>query len=270
MKIAIISDVHGNITALNEAFKDIEKRNVDKIFCLGDMIIKCSSPYECVEKISKNCEVIIKGNCEESGVSKPKIKEHLWNRAKLSDAQRKMIENLPYSYDFYISGYKVRLMHASPRSVHEKSYYFNANDGFYDRMKEMFKNNDYLGKNLGEEPDIVIFGHIHRPMILRIENKMLINPGAISNTSYIITKNNKSYTLGSYLILDGDFGSKEISTLSYELIKFPYDNMEEARKIRNLDMPNKEEAAIELETGKYFNRRPLILKENLQNISFDN
>ena len=35
-KIAIISDVHGNITALNTVLKDIKKRNINKIFCLGD------------------------------------------------------------------------------------------------------------------------------------------------------------------------------------------------------------------------------------------
>lgn len=40
-KIAIISDVHGNITALNTVLKDIKKRNINKIFCLGDSIIKC-------------------------------------------------------------------------------------------------------------------------------------------------------------------------------------------------------------------------------------
>ena len=47
-KIAIISDIHGNITALNEVLKDIEKRGIKKIMCLGDMVIKCSSPRECL------------------------------------------------------------------------------------------------------------------------------------------------------------------------------------------------------------------------------
>ena len=37
-KIAIISDVHGNITALRAVIKDIEARGIDKIFCLGDSV----------------------------------------------------------------------------------------------------------------------------------------------------------------------------------------------------------------------------------------
>ena len=49
-KIAIISDVHGNITALNTVLKDIKKRNINKIFCLGDSIIKCVNPDLVIDK----------------------------------------------------------------------------------------------------------------------------------------------------------------------------------------------------------------------------
>ena len=52
-KIAIISDIHGNITALDAVFEDIENRGIKRIFCLGDMLIKCSSPEKCVEKTLK-------------------------------------------------------------------------------------------------------------------------------------------------------------------------------------------------------------------------
>ena len=37
-KIAIISDIHGNLEALKAVLKDIQERNIDKIFCLGDII----------------------------------------------------------------------------------------------------------------------------------------------------------------------------------------------------------------------------------------
>ena len=40
-KIAIISDIHGNITALEKVLDDIEKRGIKRIMCLGDMIVKC-------------------------------------------------------------------------------------------------------------------------------------------------------------------------------------------------------------------------------------
>lgn len=43
-KIAIISDVHANLTALEAVLVDIKKRGVNRIFCLGDSILKCTRP----------------------------------------------------------------------------------------------------------------------------------------------------------------------------------------------------------------------------------
>ena len=70
MKIAVISDIHGNLQALTETIKDIEKRNVDKIICLGDIVGKGAHPNECVEIIKKYCDVVIQGNCDRHFVSK--------------------------------------------------------------------------------------------------------------------------------------------------------------------------------------------------------
>ena len=259
-KIAIISDIHGNLTALNAVLDDIKSRGVDKIMCLGDMIVKCSSPKECVDKILKSCEVVVKGNCEERGVEDPRIDEHIWNREKLTQKQREIISNLPLSYDFYISGYKVRIMHASPRSIHQKSFFWNFDSEFDEHFNFMFENTEYLD-NIGQEtPDIVIFGHIHRPFIVRRKDRVLINPGAVSNASDILKIDEEDVFYGSYLILDGDIDSKKKSRLSYKIIKFTYNNVIEANKIINSDMPNKEQAYEEMMTGKYFSRLKLHLE----------
>lgn len=259
-KIAIISDIHGNLTALNAVLDDIKSRGADKIMCLGDMIVKCSSPKECVDKILKSCEVVVKGNCEERGVEDPRIDEHIWNREKLTQKQREIISNLPLSYDFYISGYKVRIMHASPRSIHQKSFFWNFDSEFDEHFNFMFENTEYLG-NIGQEtPDIVIFGHIHRPFIVRRKDRVLINPGAVSNASDILKIDEEDVFYGSYLILDGDIDSKKKSRLSYKIIKFTYNNVIEANKIINSDMPNKEQAYEEMMTGKYFSRLKLHLE----------
>ena len=53
-KIAIISDIHGNITALEAVLEDIKKRNINKIFCLGDNITKCTHPDLVIDKIKEN------------------------------------------------------------------------------------------------------------------------------------------------------------------------------------------------------------------------
>lgn len=260
-KIAIISDIHGNITALDAVFEDIENRGIKRVFCLGDMLIKCSSPEKCVEKTLKKCEVVIKGNCEDRVVSTPRIEEHFWNKNRLYKEQIDKINELPLYYDFYMSGLKIRLMHASPNSIFEKAHYWNFDNSFETRMLNMFKNTEYFG-NLGvDEPDVVIFGHIHKPILMRIKNKTLINPGAVSNASDMISKDEKKYSFGSYLIVEGEFNSRKLSQISYKIVKFTYDYMKEAENIRNTDMPSKEEAAHEIETGEYFNRSNIYHKE---------
>lgn len=48
-RIAIISDVHGNITALNTVLEDIKSRNISRIFCLGDSVTKCANPDKVID-----------------------------------------------------------------------------------------------------------------------------------------------------------------------------------------------------------------------------
>ena len=88
----------------------------------------------------------------------------------------------------------------------------------------------------------------------------MINPGAVSNASDLLKIGNKDVFYGSYLILDGDIDSKKKSRLSYKIIKFTYNNVTEAKKIINSDMPNKEQAYEEMMTGKYFSRLKLHLE----------
>jgi diadenosine tetraphosphatase ApaH/serine/threonine PP2A family protein phosphatase len=59
---AIISDIHSNLEALNAVLEDIDKRGVEKIICLGDIVGYGANPKECVDLIMERCEVCICGN----------------------------------------------------------------------------------------------------------------------------------------------------------------------------------------------------------------
>lgn len=64
IKIAVISDLHGNLEALKKVLEDIKNRNVNKIICLGDIIAKGSHPNECIDLVRKNCFIILRGNTD--------------------------------------------------------------------------------------------------------------------------------------------------------------------------------------------------------------
>ena len=68
-KIALISDIHSNIVALKAVLEDIESRRITRIFCLGDIVLKGSSPCETLDLIRSKCEVVIKGNCDNYAVN---------------------------------------------------------------------------------------------------------------------------------------------------------------------------------------------------------
>ncbi len=125
MKIAIISDIHGNLEALKATLKDIEKRKVDKIICLGDIIAKGVHPKECIELIRKNCEIVLQGNCDLhfskeynniTEFSEQEQKRIKWNQSLISKEDREYLLNLSFCYEFYMSGSLVRLFHATPEA----------------------------------------------------------------------------------------------------------------------------------------------------------
>jgi len=61
MKIAVISDIHGNIHALEAVEKDMKEIGVDRIFCLGDIINFGAHPKETLDWVKSNCHLVIKG-----------------------------------------------------------------------------------------------------------------------------------------------------------------------------------------------------------------
>ena len=122
MKIAIISDIHGNLEALKATLKDIQKRKVDKIYCLGDTIAKGVHPRECIKLIRENCEVVLQGNTDEHFSKDHNLEEYpqieqeriKWNQSLILKDDREYLQSLPFSYEFHMSGRLVRIFHATP------------------------------------------------------------------------------------------------------------------------------------------------------------
>ena len=252
-KIAIISDVHGNITALNAVLEDIENRGIKRIFCLGDSVIKCTHPDLVIDKLREVCEVILIGNCDYS-VCKPEAKDrNFWSRNKIGEERANFIFNLPKSHDFYMSGHLIRLFHASPYRLNDiyNPMYSNKEMLSENRIElqspeDLFKNTEFLGKNPNDkEPDIVGYGHIHTPFIVRYKNKTIFNSGSVGipvemHNSDINDESNKFSTLASYIIIEGNYGDTNLGSISFNLVRIPYNIQKEVEDLENSDMPNKE------------------------------
>ena len=66
MRIAVISDIHSNVYALDEVLADIQKRNVDMTVCTGDLVGYATRPNEVIETIKKEKILTIMGNYDEA------------------------------------------------------------------------------------------------------------------------------------------------------------------------------------------------------------
>lgn len=105
-RLAIISDIHGNRVALEQVLRDCEVRNVDAIFCLGDIVGYGPEPSECLAIVRANCRLSIRGNHEDA-LLHPEVTK-TWNplaRAGIAFARRTMspdslafIGSLPSSF----------------------------------------------------------------------------------------------------------------------------------------------------------------------------
>lgn len=274
MRIAIISDVHGNLEALRVTLKDIQKRKVDKVICLGDTIAKGVHPKECLNLIRKNCEIVLQGNCDEHfSIEHKNIKEMPeqeqkrieWNQSLISKEDREYLLNLPFCYEFYMSGSLVRLFHATP-TVNNKAI-LNV-DSIETKYQMFLPNKNTQSQDVA---DVIIYGHIHHPYMDKIYNKTIINVGSVGNSFDVIRNKNKDSnvletTKSNYLIIEGEYGTKQYnSDIAFQFIKVPY-NIDKELEEENINI-EKENYRFELKEGMY--RDMTRINENFIRLGID-
>lgn len=273
MKIAIISDVHGNLEALKATIKDIEKREVDKIFCLGDTIAKGVHPKECIKIIKEKCEIVLKGNTDEYFSKEHNLEEKAeieqkrikWNQSMISKEEREYLLSLPFSYEFYMSGRLVRIFHATPWA-NNKSI---VNQDMPYTKYEMFMPTENTVSD--KVADVVIYGHIHNQYMDKIYNKTLINAGSIGNSFDGIHNPNKDSnsletTCSNYIIIEGEYGDEDYSKeISFQFIRVMYD-IDKELKDKDINI-EKEDYEYELKNGMYRNMDKI--NENFRKLGID-
>lgn len=251
-KIALIADIHGNLTALKAVLADIKSRGITHIYCLGDIAIKGISPNEVTNLIRENCDIVVRGNCDHLLAHNCVIPLQKWTVEHMSKENVEWLGSLPMYHEFYFSGHLIRIFHASPFSLKHifNPLHSNAESSDYKNFEvldpmDMFKNTEFLGKTEDDPvPDIIGYAHIHSPNIFRFKNKTLFNTGSVG-LPIEIDNDDKDMelshfsTISSYIILEGDFNSKKLSPYSINLIRLPYNLKNEIDNLKKSDIPDK-------------------------------
>lgn len=234
-RIAIISDIHGNIPALETVLADIEDRGIKRIFCLGDIAGKGPGSETAVDVIRENCEIVLKGNWDYIISEKCDNDMLRWHRKKLGSKRLDYLRKLPLYTEFYISGRLIRLCHAAPEDVFHR---VQSTAPTEDKLK-LFQ----APKGKKHESDIIGYGDIHGAYVQNFRRKTIFNVGSVGNPLEI--------PQASYGIIEGKYGSRETSSFSINLVRIPYDIEKAVQQAVDSGMPDLEPYIIELRTARY-------------------
>ncbi len=236
MKVAVLSDTHGNLTAYEAVLADVDTRGIRRIFHLGDVAGKGPRGSACCDLTRARCETTVLGNWEVFLLSEDATAlstSSRWWRDELSPGNREWLSNLPFSVDFELANTPIRCYHASADDVFHRIWP-SVQGREWD---ELFQNTPSTG-DAAPEPQVVIYGDIHHAWSRTMGNRTLINCGAVGNPMDKPT--------ASYLVLDDDAGQ-----LRWEIIRVPYDIEAELAVARELDMPGYRAWEHELRTAEY-------------------
>ncbi len=244
MQYAIISDIHSNIEAFQVVLEEIDRRGVDQIICLGDVVGYNANPNECTRLLVENKIPSIMGNhdavvCDMvdpidfNPIAKKAI---LWTKKTLEDPYKDFLFRQPAQRRLAES---VRLVHGS--IVNRDQYLLTRHT--------IMENIDHMRKNV-PEIRLLFFGHTHNQIaftykqdtlsvisssrfLLKEDSFYLINPGSVGQPR-------DQDPRSAFLIYDED-------ACTVEFIRLPYDIQACKQKILSAKLP--QELANRLDQG---------------------
>jgi len=170
MRLALLSDQHGNDVAFRSIVEDVERIGVDRIFCLGDVAQGGAQPAQTLDRLAGlDCETVL-GNAdafllgEDNEEPTPELVEvREWTLSCLDDRHLDQIRSFSPTIELELEGQKLLFFHASPQS-------------FDDVL--LPDTDDDLDPWL-VDADLLAGGHTHKQWTRRLGQALFVNPGAV-------------------------------------------------------------------------------------------
>lgn len=218
MKVAVISDIHGNLPALQAVLSDM--RSIDMIVCCGDVVGYYPDINEVCALLRRINVFAIRGNHDAyvTGELQPDPSKSIayrteWSRRQLDLIHLQWLKSLPIEMRFQWRHLTLIVRHAS----------------LWDEETYLYADSPGLAKLSVKEDEILVVGHTHHPMLKSVENGVVLNPGSVGQPR---DWNEQS----SYAIVETTSKDTEIRRVAYDVRAFQ----------RRLESLSWDRAAIEI------------------------
>ncbi|WP_408955424.1 metallophosphoesterase family protein [Natroniella sp. ANB-PHB2] len=184
MRLAIISDIHSNIDALNQVLEDIKRRDIEQVFCLGDLVGYNPFPNQVVKRIKEEGIKTVQGNYDDAiansrivcgcdykteQAKKIGLNSIQFTNQEINEQNREFLKELPHQLEVETGDLKALLVHGSPRQL---------NEYLYADSQEVIE----VAQDL--KADLLLCGHTHLPYHKLIAGKHIINVGSVGKPKH--------------------------------------------------------------------------------------
>jgi putative phosphoesterase len=205
-RIAVITDIHANLPALEAALRRIDELGIETVYCGGDLVGYGPHPNEVcaliadrgIPTIYGNYDYAIARDRDDCGCAyiTPEDRELgqrsvVWTLAHTDADAKEFMRGLPFDLWFDVGASSVHLVHGSPRKVNE--YLFEDKPAsLYERLAA------------AEDADVLLFGHTHKPWVREYGGVLFVNCGSVG-------KPKDGDPRGAFAVLDASSGSLEVT-----------------------------------------------------------
>lgn len=231
MQIAIISDIHSNLEALQKTVEIIHTMNINTVVCLGDIVGYGANPKECIKTVSELTPYIMMGNHDQASADIRCLENFtpyarvaaVWTNNILSESEREKLLSLPMSLE--IEG--ITFVHASPYKPDEWNYIATEEEAFFNfqHMKTdiCFIGHSHIAKIYTNDYDSMDTYNNSLSTKLTKGKKYIINPGSVGQPRDLDWRSS--------------FGIFDTITYQFEFVRSEYNVKTAANKILAANLP---------------------------------
>jgi len=187
VQLALISDIHANLEALTAVLDHCQSQGAERIICLGDVIGYGANPVECLELVSKQCDLTLMGNHEYAALGLVSTQSYNevartateWTRNMLDDHDLELLADLPMEH----SQDDMFFVHSSPFEPDRWHYIVSPESALlaFQHLEEQicFFGHSHVPMVFEENPRGLPYCYPGESFVIKPEKRYLVNTGSV-------------------------------------------------------------------------------------------